>query len=184
VKPGQVMPRLFRIRKLKVAVVRALTAEDLISLLDLSPLEGEGGYFRRTWFRPPDSGDPADEPEASCILFLITPDSFSALHRLRDDEIFHFYLGDPCRTVIITPDGSVEKTILGPDLLAGMRVQHRVPGGTWQATHLVGGGSFALLGTTMSPGFHASGFELAHADDVKDLDPIVREAVVPLLATT
>jgi predicted cupin superfamily sugar epimerase len=168
---------------MNLAAACALTAEDVIALLDLSPLEREGGFYRRTWFRPPASGDPDHGPEASCILYLITPDSFSALQRLRHDEMFHFYLGDPCRSIVITPDGDIEQTILGHELLAGMHVQHQVPGGTWQATRLVEGGSFAVLGTTMSPGFHASGFELAQADDLKDLDPIVQRAVDPLLAT-
>jgi predicted cupin superfamily sugar epimerase len=161
-----------------------LTADDIISLLDLAPLEGEGGFFRRTWIRPSVAASPEAGPEASCILYLITPGSFSALHRLRHDEMFHFYLGDPCRQTILTPDGSLQEAILGPDLREGMHVQHLVPGGSWQATRLREGGRFALLGTTMSPGFHESGFELARVEDLVDLDPDVRSAVAPLLATT
>jgi len=158
-----------------------MTAQDIIARFDLAPLEGEGGYFRRTWFRP--SNDPASRPEASCILYLITPDSFSALHRLHHDEMFHFYLGAPCVTTMITSEGHLREVVLGPDLSAGMQVQHLVPGGTWQATRLREGGRWALLGTTMSPGFHASGFELAHADDLKHLDQGARAAITPLLAT-
>jgi predicted cupin superfamily sugar epimerase len=158
-----------------------MTADEIIARLDLAPLDCEGGYIRRTWFRP--SIDPEAGPQASCILYLITPDSFSALHRLRHDEMFHFYLGDPCQTTMITPEGHLREAVLGPDLRAGMQVQHLVPGGNWQATRLIEGGRWALLGTTMSPGFHASGFELAQADDLKHLDPSVRAAVAPLLAT-
>ncbi len=161
-----------------------LTAEAIIALLDLAPLAGEGGFFRQTWIRPAASPDPDAAPEATCIYYLITPDSFSALHRLRHDEIFHFYLGDPCVSTVVTADGSLQQTTLGHDLGAGMRVQHLVPGGAWQATRLVPGGRFALLGTTMSPGFHPSGFELAEAADLVDLDRSVRDAVAPLLATT
>jgi uncharacterized protein len=177
------MPRLLHTQESTVAVAGALTAEDVIALLDLSPMDGEGGFYRRTWFRPSSSADPGAGPEASCILYLITPDSFSALHRLRHDEMFHFYIGDPCRSIVIASDGDIEETILGPDLLAGMHVQHLVPGGAWQATYLVEGGSFALLGTTMSPDFHASGFELAHRRDLKGLDTTVRRVLDPLLAT-
>jgi len=159
-----------------------LTADDIIGLLDLAPLEGEGGFFRQTWIRPSAGTGPDVHPEATCIYYLITPGSFSALHRLRHDEIFHFYLGDPCRQTIIGPDGSLEHVILGPDLRNGILVQHVVPGGAWQATRLCDGGRFALLGTTMSPGFHESGFELARAEDLVDLEPGVRSALEPLLA--
>ena len=160
-----------------------LTAEAIIELLGLAPLEGEGGFFRQTWIRSAGSEEPQAEPEATCIYYLITPDSFSTLHRLRHDEMFHFYLGDPCISTMIAPDGTLHRATLGHDLLGGMQVQHLVPGGYWQATRLIEGGRFALLGTTMSPGYHPSGFELAQAGDLVDLDLSVRRAVEPLLAT-
>ena len=159
-----------------------LTAEDVIALLDLAPLAGEGGFFRQTWIRPAEAAVER-EPDGTCIYYLVTPDSFSALHRLRHDEIFHFYLGDPCRMSLIAPDGTVREVTLGHDLRAGMQVQQIVPAGHWQATRLVEGGRFALLGTTMTPGFHPSGFELAQAEVLADLDPSIRAAVAPLIAT-
>ncbi len=145
-----------------------MTAADVIDALRLRPLEGEGGYFRQTWIKP---GDRDDAPVGTSILYLVTPESFSALHRLVHDEIFHFYLGDPCETVMIGPDGSFSRSILGHDLAAGMHVQHVVPAGSWQGTRLVGGGAWALLGTTMAPGFHPSGFELATPELLDRLEP-------------
>ena len=150
------------------------SVDELIAWFDLQPLEGEGGFFRRTWFRSPTEGD---KPEASCIMYLITPDSFSALHRLRHDEMFHFYLGDPCLSITMDRTGAIGETVLGREVRSGMKVQHLVPGGTWQATRLVEGGRFALLGTTMSPGFHTSDFELATSELLTGMDPDVQRVL-------
>lgn len=156
-----------------------LSVEELIEMFDLRPLEGEGGFFRRTWFR---QAEQEDKQEASCIVYLITPESFSALHRLRYDEMFHFYLGDPCRSITMDKTGAIGETILGQNIRSGMKVQHLVPGGTWQATRLVEEGQFALVGTTMSPGFDMSGFELATQDLIADLEPHARRVLGEVIA--
>ena len=133
-----------------------MDARAVIEHFNLEPLEGEGGYFRQTWTTGEDRA-----PLGSAILYLITPDSWSALHRLTHDEIFHFYLGDPCRMVLGYPDVSVECVTLGQDIENGERVQHVVPKGAWQGTKLATGGAWALLGTTMAPGYTPECFELA-----------------------
>ena len=157
-----------------------LTAEELIALLDLQPLPGEGGYFRQTYVRE-STGDNA--PLTTAILYLITPDSFSGLHRLTHDELFHVYLGDPCEMVTFGDDGDVRFTTLGSDLRAGMAIQQLVPAGTWQGTRLLPGGRFALLGTTMTPGYEPAGFELAPSDVLSVLSADDRARVRPFLAT-
>lgn len=157
----------------------SLTAREVIGLLGLQPLEGEGGFYRQTWIAP---GDREDRPVGTSILYLVTPGSFSALHRLQHDEIFHFYLGDACEAVMVTPEGKVVETILGPDIASGMSVQHIVPAHAWQGTRLAGGGEWALLGTTMAPGFHPSGFELATEATLESLAPDVRARVRAFLA--
>jgi predicted cupin superfamily sugar epimerase len=96
--------------------------------------------------------------------------------------MFHFYLGDPCRSITMSRNGVLEETILGQDLRSGMKVQHLVPGGTWQATKLQKGGRYALLGTTMSPGFHVTDFELGtpallHGLEA-DAQRVIREVLV------
>lgn len=156
-----------------------MTAADVINALRLQPLEGEGGYFRQTWIA---HGEREDCPIGTSILYLVTPESFSALHRLVHDEIFHFYLGDPCETVMIGPDGTFSEAILGHDIAAGMHVQHVVPAATWQGTRLIEGGEWALLGTTMAPGFHHSGFELATRDIVDRLELDVARKVRAFIA--
>jgi hypothetical protein len=127
-----------------------LDAREIMRLLSLSPLPAEGGYFRET-FR---------SAQSTAIHYLLTPDTFSALHRLRGDEVFHFYLGDPVEMLQLLPDGTSRTIRLGPDLAAGMSLQLVVPGGVWQGCRLVAGGRFALMGTTMAPPFDPRDFDL------------------------
>jgi predicted cupin superfamily sugar epimerase len=147
------------------------SAEEVIKELGLEPHPEEGGYFRET-YRSPSDFDPGPPfvGERSCstaIYYLLTADTVSAMHRLPGDEIFHFYLGDPVEMLELLPTGEGRVTILGPDLRT-MRVQHVVAGGTWQGARLVEGGKWALLGTTMSPGFSYDDYEHGTAALKKD----------------
>ncbi len=153
-----------------------MDAERIIELLGLAPLPGEGGYYRETYrsvrsisqtILPPDYH--GDRPFGTAIYYLITPDSFSALHRLPGDEIFHFYLGYPAKMLRLSPDGGGETIILGADIEKGECSQCVVPGGVWQGIRLVEGGVFALFGATMSPGFDFADYESG------DRDALMRE---------
>jgi hypothetical protein len=150
-------------------------ASEIIEFLGLKPLPVEGGYFRET-YRSNDllhvAGLPARYPTAkfaaSAIYYLLTdePDCFSAMHRLPTDEIYHFYLGDPVEMLLLHADGNGERVLLGSDLAAGQRVQLVVRRGVWQGSRLVSGGSFALLGATMAPGFDPSDFAAGHLEEL------------------
>lgn len=133
---------------------------DVIRQLQLEPLAGEGGFFRRTYESRVTVGTPRGERLcATAIYYLVTPDSFSALHRLPQDELFHFYLGSPCEMVQIDDSGSLRRLVLGSDLLNGEQVQVLAPGNVWQGTRLLKG-EWALLGATVVPGFDYADFEL------------------------
>lgn len=144
-----------------------MTAEELKKLLDLIPLPVEGGYFAET-YRSSESVPQAALPSryggdrslGTAIYFLLTLDTFSALHRLKSDEVYHFYLGDPVMMLLLHPNGGSEVVTLGQDIEAGQRVQIVVSRGIWQGSFLQPGGSFALMGTTMAPGFAPADFEL------------------------
>jgi hypothetical protein len=131
-------------------------ASAIIEMLDLVPLPGEGGFFRQTY----SAGD-AERPAATAIYYLITPNSFSSLHRLGADEIFHFYAGDSCEMIQVDPSGGLIGFRLGIDFASGDRPQIVVPARNWQGTKLIDGGSWALVGTTMTPGYRQEEFELA-----------------------
>lgn len=166
-----------------------LTARELIELLGLEPLAGEGGWFRQTW-RSPDQvaagvlGARYRRPAllGTAIYYLVTdaPDGFSALHRLPTDEVYHFYLGDPVEQLLLHPDGRAEWVVLGRDLRNGQRVQHVAPRDVWQATRLVGGGRWALLGTTMAPGFDPTDYEAGRRQELAATYPDVAEAIAAL----
>ena len=90
---------------------------------------------------------------------MLTPDTFSAMHRLKGDEVYHFYLGDPVEMLVLKPDGTAEAILLGQGIASGMRLQHVVPAGAWQGSRLAPGGKYALMGTTMGPGFDPQDYE-------------------------
>jgi predicted cupin superfamily sugar epimerase len=135
-----------------------LTADELITLLNLQPHPKEGGFFRETYRAaeqftaaqlPPRYG--SERSASTAIYYLLKPGTFSALHRLATDEIFHFYLGSPVRMLQLAETGSRE-IVLGSDLSAGHELQVVVPRGVWQGSLLEPGGDFALLGCTVAPG--------------------------------
>lgn len=143
-----------------------MTADDVKQLLLLQPLAIEGGFFRETYRSPwnvsaeylPD-GIRGPRSIGTAIYYMITPETFSPLHRLPGSEIFHFYLGGPAIMLQLLSDGSSQTITLGSDLARGEQPQVVVRGGIWQGCKLAPGGNFALMGTTMSPGFDYADYE-------------------------
>lgn len=143
-----------------------ITAEKLVKLLGLKS-HPEGGYYRET-YRSDEIIRKGALPErytgnrtyGTAIYYLLTRETFSAFHRIKTDEIYHFYLGDPVELVQLLPDGSGCMVRLGNDIAGGAQVQTVVSRGTWHGARLVGGGKYALLGTTVSPGFEFADFEI------------------------
>ena len=147
-----------------------ITAHDIIKTLALAPLPIEGGYYAETY----------RSAFGTAIYYLLTADSYSAMHRLPGDEIFHFYLGDPVEMLQLRPDGTGEVLILGPDILHGMRPQTVVAGGVWQGSRLAAGGSFALLGTTMAPAFDFADYVAGEAAQLSAAYPQHEERIKSL----
>ena len=159
-----------------------LTADDVIRLLQLEPLPEEGGLFRETYRSTlrvrSTNGD--ERSAGTSIYYLLTADIFSALHRLPGEEIFHFYLGDPVEMLQLDPDGESRTLVLGSDLEAGMHPQVVVPGGVWQGCRVRAGGRYALMGTTMSPGFDIRDFVLGDRATLLASHPRERELILAL----
>ncbi|OGS20781.1 MAG: hypothetical protein A2252_12160 [Elusimicrobia bacterium RIFOXYA2_FULL_39_19] len=139
------------------------------ALLKLKQHPQEGGFFSET-YRSAEKIDSKCLPKrykstrsvSTAIYYLFTAESISLLHRLKTDEIFHFYFGDPVEMFHILPNGKAEITILGSNIFKGMRPQVLVKKGVWQGASLKKGGSYALVGTTVAPGFEHEDYE--HAD--------------------
>jgi uncharacterized protein len=147
----------------------------LIEKLHLEPLTPEGGLFFQSYRSTEEitlenlpKRYPSRRRFGSAIYYLMTgkADSFSAMHRLLSDEIYHFYLGDPVEQLLLYPDGRSKRNILGPDILGNQNVQYIVPHGIWQGSRLLPGGKYALLGTTMAPGYEHDEFVLGHRADL------------------
>lgn len=153
----------------------------------LRPLLPEGGFFRETYrsrLRIPKSALPGvygqRRDAGTAIYYLLTAETFSAIHRLPGDELYHFYLGDPVELFVFPDGGRSQRILLGHDLARGQRPQALVPGGCWQGARLVSGGRWALLGTTMAPGFDYRDFVLGRRDELIRRYPRKRSLIVQL----
>ncbi len=143
-------------------------AKRIIEALGLQPHPIEGGYFRET-YRSAGRIAPSALPEGysagsgrsfgTAIYYLLTPETFSELHRLPTEEVFHLYLGGPVRMLQLFPDGNGREILIGSDVLAGQQPQIIVPPGVWQGSRLESGVEFALLGATMAPGFDYADYD-------------------------
>ena len=161
-----------------------MTADEVKQLLQLEPLSIEGGFFRETYrsrwcvsaeYLP--DGTRGSRSIGTAIYYLITPETFSALHRLPGSEVFHFYLGDPTVMLQLLPDGSSLTITLGNDLAGGQQPQVVVRGGIWQGCKLAQGGKFALMGTTMSPGFDYADYENGDREQLMAQYPSMAEMI-------
>ncbi len=151
--------------------------EQLIAKLDLQP-HPEGGYFRETYRSDgnitskclPDNYS-GDRNYATGIYFLLTSDTFSAFHKIHQDEMWHFYDGAAIRLHIISPEGTYSEVLIGKDLNNNEYPQFVVPGGHWFAAEVSGKNAFSLAGCTVSPGFDFADFNMPSRDELLALYP-------------
>lgn len=163
-----------------------MTAQEIIKKLDMKPLPEEGGYYRET-YRGNAASLPAryfgidattDRSVSTAIYYMVIPESFSALHKVKSDEIFHFYGGDPVEMIQIHEDGKLERFTVGNNILAGEQPQVVVRRGVWQALRLKSGGKWALMGTTVAPGFEFEDFEVGYREQLIQEFPQLREDII------
>lgn len=147
------------------------SASDWVQYLNLQP-HPEGGYFAETYRSSGTISQTAlpatfsgDRSFGTAIYFLLGPDDYSTFHRLKADEIWHFYAGGRLEISVIYPNGSLQTLTLGPDPSKGESFQLVVPAGTWFAARPVSG-QYSLVGCTMAPGFDFNDFELAIPDQL------------------
>jgi predicted cupin superfamily sugar epimerase len=154
-----------------------------IDKLDLAP-HVEGGYFKET-YRSAENIDKHALPERfsgdrsfyTAIYFLLHDNDFSAFHRIKQDELWHFYMGDPLIVHIINRQGTYSQIKLGMNFDNGEIFQAMVPSGSWFGANLQAPDSFALVGCTVAPGFEFSDFEIAERDVLVDLYPEHRQII-------
>lgn len=153
-------------------------AADVIRLLALEPLPQEGGYFRRTAESPSILETPWGPRRAwSSIYALFTAESLSAMHRLRQDEVWCFHAGDPLEALRLLPEGRGERVVLGPDPAAGQRSQDVVLARTWQGARVIGRGRWSLVSCVVAPEFRPDDFELGRRDALVAAYPTFADAI-------
>jgi uncharacterized protein len=147
----------------------------------------EGGYYRevyRSQAKVPAPHLPGATAQArnmaTSIYFLLTKDQFSAFHRISSDELWHFYTGQSVLIYEIDPRGALCVHRLGPNPEQGEQWMAVVRGGNWFASRLAEGGSYALVGCTVSPGFEFSDFQLASREELTKRYPEHADLVASL----
>lgn len=160
------------------ANIDTLSAEEVIRLLDLAPLPGEGGFYRET-FRSttnlPEGALPdayrGDRQTLTAIYFLVTAASPSAWHILPSDEVFLWHAGAAVQMLRLPAEGPADPITLGPHLVGGQRPQAVVAGGVWQACRVADNQAkdWGLLSCLVAPGFDFRDFHVATPDEVTRL---------------
>lgn len=159
---------------------------ELIQTFNLQP-HPEGGYFKETYrsegkilTNDPPHHFPNHRNYSTAIYFLIEDTNFSALHRIKSDEIWHFYAGDALEVIEIDLEGNLIKTQVGNDLKNGQTFQYMVKAGHWFGSRVLKGGEFSFVGCTVSPGFDFNDFELAIRSELIDLFPQHAQVITEL----
>jgi hypothetical protein len=149
-----------------------ITASEIISRYGLQP-HPEGGFYKET-YRSPEFILKEHLPRrfggerrfSTAICFLLTADSFSAFHKIKSDELWHYYEGGSLLLHILHINGRYELIRMGKMITEGEVFQAMVPAGSWFAAECAQRSEFSFVGCTVSPGFEFADFELAAADEL------------------
>jgi predicted cupin superfamily sugar epimerase len=165
------------------------TAAALIQHFKMTRIPQEGPWFTLTYTSEdilPRAALPqrydGPRPAGSAIIGLLTRADFSALHKLKTDEMWHYYGGDPIRLLVLRPDGHGEEVVLGPDALNGQKLQYVVPRGSWQGAMPAGTDpeAWSLFGDTLAPAFAYSDFVMGYRDELQHAYPRFAAAIAQL----
>ncbi len=173
-----------------------MTADEVKRVLHLEPHPREGGWFAQTYasgaMLPAAQFERSAEPVAyagprrlsTAIYYLLEAGTFSEMHRLKSDEVFHHYAGVAVEMVLLHGGERVERLVLGTDLAAGQRPQVVVARGVWQGARLLVAdedpGAWALMGCTVSPGFEYADYESGSRAELLATWPQAEKLIVAL----
>lgn len=156
-----------------------LTADEIRALLQLEP-NATCGFVRITYMSKQQiapGGLPAPfadgRPMGSALYFMVTPTAPVRLHRIRNDQLYHYYLGDPLEVIMLRGDGTTERVVVGPDLRGGQRVQLLIPGDTFHTARLMGQRRWFLGASTEWPGVVPADVEIGKLDELAAKYPSV-----------
>ncbi len=156
-----------------------MTADEIRELLALEP-NATCGFVRVTFVSQQSiaaGGLPAPfadgRPLGSALYFMVTPGAPVRLHRIRNDQLYHYYLGDPLEVFLLHADGASERVVVGPDLRGGERVQLLIPGNTFHTARVIGRGRWFLGASTEWPGVVPADVEIGDLDELAGIYPAV-----------
>jgi uncharacterized protein len=170
-------------------VTGAMTADEIRKVLQLEP-NATCGFVRVTFeskLSIAAGGLPAPfggkRPLGSALYFMVTPGAPVRLHRIRNDQLYHYYLGDPLELFLLHADGSTDRVVVGPDIRAGQRVQLLIPGNTFHTARLLTGGRWFLGASTEWPGVVPQDVEIGKLDELAGKYPAVAENLRAIAAS-
>jgi hypothetical protein len=117
---------------------------------------------------------------STAIYYLLLGDEFSAFHKLKSDEIFHFYSGSTLIVHIIDNEGEYHQFKLGNNLDENEVLQLVIPHDYWFASHVSESNSYSLIGCTVSPGFDFADFSLGNREELTTLYPHLIDLITKL----
>ena len=165
-----------------------LSPAEIMKLLDLHPHPtcGFTNEIYRSAMQVPAADLPGgyDGPRTlgGFLYFLVTDQAHIRLHRIRSDQMYHHYFGDPLEVLLLYPDGNSEVRVVGSDLAAGMRPQLLVPGGTFHAGRIRAGGNYALLGTSVWLRAEPSDVEMGNVEVLTSKYPAAKAEIASFTA--
>lgn len=156
---------------------KMLTAKQFIEQYYLQP-HPEGGWYKET-YRSSETIAAASLPGrftgnrnfSTAIYFLLEQGNFSAFHRIKSDECWHFYAGQTLHVYVLHDDGKMEIIKLGNNIADGELFQYVVPANCWFASIPAAESNFCFVGCTVAPGFDFADFEMANSDELSKLYP-------------
>jgi predicted cupin superfamily sugar epimerase len=147
-----------------------ITAEEIRALLKLEP-HATCGFVRVTFISekriargglPPPFAE--GRPVGSALYFMVTPEAPVRLHRIRNDQLYHYYLGAPIEVLMLHADGTTERVLVGPDLRDGQRLQLLIPGNTFHTARVTGRGRWFLGASSEWPGVEPVDVEIGDVE--------------------
>jgi uncharacterized protein len=161
------------------AMVDELTADEISTLLRLEP-HGTCGSVRITYLSaqsiaagglPPPFSDA--RPMGSALYFMVTPTAPVRLHRIRNDQLYHYYLGDPLEVLLLRSDGTTDRVVVGPNLRGGEQLQLFIPGDTFHTARVMGRRRWFLGASTEWPGVVHADVETGNVEELAAKHPSI-----------
>jgi uncharacterized protein len=158
-------------------MISEMTADEIRALLKLEP-HATCGFVRVTFMSekriapgglPPPFAE--GRPTGSALYFMVTPDAPVRLHRIHNDQLYHYYLGDPIEVLMLHADGTTERAVVDPDLRNAQCLQLLIPGNTFHTASIVGGRRWFLGASTEWPGVEPADVEIGDVNSLAEKYP-------------